>query len=167
MTKSPPVEARRATAAAGVPEDAEIGRLNRREAVLADRVGALSGVRRNVLHLVQLLESHKRTPTARDAADVDKVVARYKETCQMNRLPLLAAVLACAPLASCSSVDREIAELNGRERELSTQIATLQTERKSVLRLITALQECQRSSDGRNSVAVAKAREAYAAVKTE
>lgn len=133
----------------------------------ADAVGrecdGVTDVRRCIERLASALEVSSGSPADRKRIDED--VAAYKESCAMSKLPVASAVLACAGLASCSSTDGKIAKLRGEEAELTTRIDALQNERKSIERLVTALQEYQRSGNSVNAEKLEKAREQYEVAK--
>ena len=63
------------------------------------------------------------------------------------------------------SLDAELTELNARDRVLCERIESLQTQRKGVLRLITAIEQYERRMDTGSAQAVAKARELDAIAK--
>ena len=139
----------------------EVARLNAAEQQVFDRYQAHQEVRRKMLTVITSLQRWNRERTPAAEACVEKAVEKYMEVREMKRLGSVVLALSAAALTGCSSVDGEIAKLNGEERELYDRIQVLQEERKKLLSLIVCMQQT-RSTSGPQ---VAKAREAYEAAR--
>lgn len=165
LAPTPAPVTRAAPAPAPAPRSDEMTRLRAQAEDVGNRYCAAVEVRRGIERVITLLSAQRKSRSPADARRMDEDIAAYKESCAMSKLPVAAVVLACSGLASCSSIDGKIAKLRSEENEVVEQINVLQDERKSIERLITALQEYQRSGNSRNSENLDKAREQYEVAK--
>ncbi len=83
----------------------------------------------------------------------------------MNK-PLVLACLASA-LAACSSIDGRIADLKAEDSELSTRIDRLDSRRKAVERMISALKVVKSEGSRSNEAELARAEANYASTPKE